>query len=173
MDEHPPNDLVPAQPQYMVPVNYRDQTTGFILWAGGFLGLCGLHRFYADKPFTGLLWLFTAGLCGIGQILDVFFVPGQIAAANARLALAAPVGASQPRLPPPRRISRKDALRIALCRAAKDNGGILTVTDAVLATGEPHEEIEKHLDEMARQRWVDIDNHPDSGVVVYRFTDFA
>ena len=45
--------------------------------------------------------------------------------------------------------------------------------DAVLATGEPHEEIEKHLDEMARQRWVDIDNHPDSGVVVYRFTDFA
>jgi len=157
----------------MVPVKYRDPGTGYMLWAAGFVGFCGLHRFYADKPISGLIWLFTAGLCGIGQVLDVFFVPGQVAAANARLALAAPNGAPPPQLPAPRRISKKDALRIALCRAAKENGGILTVTDAVLATGRPHEEIEKHLDEMARQRWVDIDNHPDSGVLIYRFIDFA
>ena len=64
-------------------------------------------------------------------------------------------------------------MRIDLCQAAKTNDGILTVTDAVLATGTTHEQAEKALDEMAKRRWVEIDNHPDSGVVIYRFTDFA
>ena len=156
-----------------LPVKYRDATTAYLLWAGGFIGLAGLHRFYTDKPISGLVWLFTAGLCGIGQLVDAFFIPGQIAAANARLSLQAPASAPPPQLPAPRRISKADAMRIALCRAAKDNGGVLTVTDAVMVTGHPHEEVEKALDEMARRRWVDIDNHPDSGVIIYRFLDFA
>ena len=31
-----------------------------------FLGVLGIHRLYLGKIFTGLLWLFTGGLCGIG-----------------------------------------------------------------------------------------------------------
>lgn len=42
--------------------------------AGFFTVLCGLHRFYAGKPWTGLLWLFTGGLLGIGQIIDLIFI---------------------------------------------------------------------------------------------------
>lgn len=163
----------PIRPGVHIPVRYRDETTAYLLWAVGFAGLCGMHRFYADRPVSGLLWLVTFGFCGVGQLLDAFFVPGQVAAANARLALTAPVAYPPPQLPPPRRVRRKDALRIALCRAAKDNAGILTVTDAVMATGLPHEEVAAALDDMARQRWVEIDNHPRSGVVIYRFTDFA
>jgi TM2 domain-containing membrane protein YozV len=47
---------------------------GYALWLGFFFGVCGLHRFYSGRWISGLIWLFTGGLCGIGQIVDLFFV---------------------------------------------------------------------------------------------------
>jgi len=37
-------------------------------------GLIGGHRFYAGKVGTGILFLFTGGLLGIGCIVDIFTV---------------------------------------------------------------------------------------------------
>lgn len=37
-----------------------------------FIGLGGLHRFYLGQIGMGLLYLFTAGLCFIGSIVDAF-----------------------------------------------------------------------------------------------------
>ncbi len=36
-----------------------------------FLGGLGFHRFYVGKYWTGVLYLFTLGLCGIGWIIDL------------------------------------------------------------------------------------------------------
>ena len=39
-----------------------------------FLGELGIHRFYVGKVGTGLLYLFTGGLFGIGWILDIIWI---------------------------------------------------------------------------------------------------
>ena len=59
-----------------------DTGTGYILWMGCVLGFAGLHRFYAGKWGTGALWLVTGGLCGIGQIVDLFLMRGIIEDGN-------------------------------------------------------------------------------------------
>lgn len=39
-----------------------------------FFGVLGIHRFYLGKVGTGLLWLFTGGLFGIGAIVDFIMI---------------------------------------------------------------------------------------------------
>lgn len=39
-----------------------------------FLGEFGVHRFYEGKIGTGLLYLFTLGLCGIGVLVDLIIL---------------------------------------------------------------------------------------------------
>lgn len=38
------------------------------------LGYLGLHRFYEGKIWTGILWLCTGGLCGVGIVVDAIFI---------------------------------------------------------------------------------------------------
>lgn len=47
-----------------------------------FLGVFGIHRFYMGKWLTGLLYLFSIGLFGIGVLYDFWTLNGQISARN-------------------------------------------------------------------------------------------
>ena len=47
-----------------------------------FLGLFGVHRFYLGKIWTGLLYLCTFGLCGLGYIYDLWTLNGQVSLIN-------------------------------------------------------------------------------------------
>lgn len=60
--------------------------SAYVLWILGLFGICGLHRFYLRRWRTGLLWLLTFGLLGIGQLLDLIWIPGMVRERNARLA---------------------------------------------------------------------------------------
>ena len=47
-----------------------------------FFGVFGIHRFYLDKHWTGLLWLLTGGFFFVGLIYDFFAIPFYVFNAN-------------------------------------------------------------------------------------------
>jgi len=49
--------------------------TTFLLWL--FLGALGAHKFYEGKVVMGILYLFTAGFCGVGLFIDFFVILGK------------------------------------------------------------------------------------------------
>jgi TM2 domain-containing membrane protein YozV len=53
-----------------------DYTLAWILLT--FLGVFGIHRFYMGKIGTGILWLLTGGLLGIGWLYDLWTLNEQV-----------------------------------------------------------------------------------------------
>jgi TM2 domain-containing membrane protein YozV len=46
------------------------------------LGLFGIHRFYMGKWISGLIWLLTGGLLGLGWLFDIFTLNEQVSSVN-------------------------------------------------------------------------------------------
>jgi len=55
-----------------------DYSVAWILQTIPITGPLGIHRFYLGKIGTGILWLFTGGLFGIGWIYDFCTLNSQI-----------------------------------------------------------------------------------------------
>lgn len=159
--------------------------TAYVLWLGGLVGLAGLHRLYNGEIRTGLIWLFSFGLFGFGQLADLIFIPRMVENHNAKL--LNPQGVSglsalshqaaiQRVLEQPNSVTlipqfaRNQAI-VDLIQAAETKGGKLSVTQGVLATGLGFNEVEAMLQEMLRTGYVEIGNDPETGVVIYDFKE--
>lgn len=55
-----------------IPISRKSRLAALLLCA--FLGVIGVHRFYAGKIGTGLLYIFTGGLFGVGYIVDIILI---------------------------------------------------------------------------------------------------
>ena len=157
----------------------RSVGTAYLLWIPSMFGVAGLHRFYTGHWGTGLLWLFTGGLCGVGSVVDLFLIPEQVRTFN-RLArieghrLAEAMGADtrpfqtmaaspglgehQPAKPLGQRI-------LALARLRGVRG--FTVNDAVLELGHPPENICRELERLMQVDCLHVTNDVE-GRVIYR-----
>ena len=149
----------------------------YVLWVAGLLGVAGLHRFYNGKIVTGSIWLFTGGLLGIGQFVDLFLLPGMAeereAEIKARLAdsengVSLTNSAIATALP-----QTREQLMVALLKAAVDRGGKISVTQGVMATGATFAEVEVTLQEMLQSGYVSVDNDPKTGIVVFEFHELS
>jgi TM2 domain-containing membrane protein YozV len=70
-------------------MNRKSGLVAFFLWLFCCVGLCGLHRFYVGRTGTGIVWLLTLGLLGVGQLIDLFLLGSMVRQANLLGALSA------------------------------------------------------------------------------------
>lgn len=155
---------------------YKDGIS-YGLWCLCFMGLFGAHRIYQGKYGTGILYLLTFGLFGIGQFVDLFRMRTLVASANVREGYTLHPRVAQQLLAQGQSTTSSPTstvkpLKIKLLEAAIVRGGEISVTEGVAATGAGFEEVEETLRSLVAGGYVDVDNAPGTGVVVYRFTEF-
>jgi hypothetical protein len=157
--------------------NQTHPSISYLLWCGCFFGFAGLHRLYNGKLVTGVLWFFTLGFFGIGQFIDLMLIPDMVEEHNlkvrARLGLSSqgtPI--YQPTITLNLPLTREQ-LMLKLLRAASARGGKLSASQAVMDTETSFKEVEAALKEMVKNGYVIVDNHPETGVVIYDFVELS
>ncbi len=135
----------------------RSLALSYGLWCLSLLGICGIQRIYNRKPVTGFLWLFTFGLCGIGQLLDLLLLPGMVEGANRR------IGPAQASTPP------IDRQLLRLARQAGEKG--FTLNDALIELELPtpfdSQDLQGEIEKLLHVHLLDVGND-ERGRVVYR-----
>lgn len=156
--------------------------TAYLFWFLWFFGICGGQRIYTGKIGSGLLYLFTFGLLGFGQFVDLFLIPEMVEYRNNYLKgkygdpnqISPSVTVDVGRVPQQNFQPRAAATNTMtpmqrLLRAAKDNGGTLSIAQVALYTQLEPEEVRKLLQDAQRFGYAEVSNDPTTGSIRYHF----
>lgn len=161
--------------------------TAYILWCLCIFGICGVQRFYTGQVGIGLLYLFTFGLCGIGQLIDLALIPGAVDARNTYLrGLHAGTGSANVNQTINLNLSDIPQLRDQLqtipasssvtvtpmqklLKAAKEHGGQLSIAQAAMHTELEPEQVKALLHEATRAGYAEVTNDSKTGSIRYHF----
>jgi hypothetical protein len=148
-------------------------TVAYILWLCSGFGALGFHRFYLGKVGTGILWMCTGGMFGIGCVIDAVTLPRQVQDANVRSAVEAQVrselGYAYSSAPKPAKAEDPEK---TILRVARANGGFVAPGEAALEGDMSIDEARKLLEKLAAKGNAEM-RVRSSGVVVYFFPEFA
>ncbi|MBN2362091.1 MAG: TM2 domain-containing protein [Deltaproteobacteria bacterium] len=177
----------------------KELWVSYLLAVLGFFGIGGVHRFYLGKPISGLLYLFTGGLFGIGTVVDLVRMPDLVATENLRLLAASADPAlglhgdaetsaklaqlmgrqrppallppsAAPATPPAEDLSVKAEHQIL--QLAKQRGGTVTIAMVALETGLPMAQAKTELERLTQSGFCRVDVAED-GAEVYLFPGLA
>ncbi|ACB51141.1 unknown [Crocosphaera subtropica ATCC 51142] len=154
--------------------------TAYIIWGLCFFGICGGQRLYTGNIVSGLIYLFTFGIFGIGQFLDLILIPGMV---NKRNIYLRGLGVGEASGSNPAITLNIDDLKQfkqaqpsfsktpmqKLLKAAKDHGGTLSIAQAVLYTELDPQDVQELLIDAQRHHLAEITNDPETGAIRYRF----
>lgn len=141
--------------------------TAYLLWALCLFGVSGIHRFYLGRIGTGILWLCTWGLFGIGNIIDLFTIPGMVDAETAR---RLPEPAPNRLAPAPAAATAVDPIETVILRAARAHGGVVTPTQVAVGGEYGLDESKACLDDLVSRGHAELRVRK-SGGMVYVFPD--
>jgi TM2 domain-containing membrane protein YozV len=154
----------------------------YLLWLIGCFGFLGFHRLYLGKIGTGLLWMFTGGLLGIGSIYDLITLSRQVKEENFKRAIIddairSNAGSSwrnvddgQSRIISDKYNSEKHNVEHIVLKVAKANKGIITASELALASKSSIEEAKKTLDVLVSKGHAEL-RVRQSGSLVYVIPD--
>lgn len=156
----------------------RTLSTAYLFWLPSLFGVAGLHRFYLGKPISGIVFLLTGGLFGIGTIYDAITMGRQVREAEIEDRLARPLGydddddyvirvsrGGSGRRPEP------EDLEHLILRTAKESNGVVSPTQIALEARCSAEEAREQLESMVRNGFAEI-KVKRSGHIVYVIPDF-
>ncbi len=148
----------------------------YLLWLCSGCGALGFHRFYLGKVGTGILWLLTGGMAGIGCVYDAVTLGRQVREANIGARVRAEISYEESGYggyrPAPQREVPKESPEHAVLRLAQKNGGYVTPGEAALEGDMSVDEARRLLEKLAASGNAEMRVRT-SGVVVYYFSEFA
>jgi hypothetical protein len=145
----------------------------YFLWFISGFGALGFHRFYLNRFGTGLLWLFTGGLAGIGALFDLFYIPTMVRDENLRQGYRETLTSDPDFYVSERRVHSRprESLEKTILRTAKKNGGVATPAEVALEGDISIEEAKRALEKLVSGGYADLRVRK-SGTIAYVFTEF-
>lgn len=160
--------------------------TAYILWLLCFLGICGGQRFYTGNFASGVIYLVTFGFLGIGQLLDLVLIPGMVdrrnmylrgmGGGNATASVNQSITLNLGDIPQLKQLQTAESPIAAsatpmqkLLKAAKENGGQLSIAQAAMHTELEPQDVKQLLQDAEKSGFAEITNDPNTGAIRYRF----
>jgi hypothetical protein len=146
-------------------------STAYLLWLFSGFGVLGFHRFYLGRIGTGLIWLLTGGLFGLGALIDLFYIPSMVRQENLGIHYRRVLFADEdPRLQRPE-APKKESLEKVILRTARKNKGVVTPAEVALEGDIPIEEARQALEKLVAAGHAEMRIRK-SGVIAYVIPEF-
>ncbi|HKK48128.1 MAG TPA: TM2 domain-containing protein [Alkalispirochaeta sp.] len=150
----------------------------YLFWLPSLIGVAGLHRFYLGKPVSGIFFLMTGGIFGLGTLYDALTMPQQVRTARLSHRLGSILDEERledlQRAPPRDRgeSSRKPRpVEQEILHLAAERHGVVSPSRVAIRAEVSPEKARDQLDRLVRQGFAEV-QVTRQGLMVYVFPEF-